>query len=100
MFTQAQIAVENAAAYESLRNVIARNFAQADSFLNKLQSAGLRVRDWQSVLQAGLFGTEAKAQWSVLNPGEQGLVREFYLSQLEQVDSTLRFKYRKLYGYY
>jgi hypothetical protein len=100
MFTQAQIAVENAAAYESLRHVIAQSFGRADSFLAKLQSAGLRVREFQAVLSAGLFSAEAKVQWSALNPGEQGLIREFYLAQVEQVDTALRFKFRKLYGYY
>jgi hypothetical protein len=99
-FTQAQIAVENAAPYEALRNTVFSLFGQADAFLARVSKSGARVRDWEALLSKGLFGIEAKAQWSLLNPAEQGLIREFYLSQLEQVDSALRFKYRKLYGYY
>jgi hypothetical protein len=99
-FTQAQIAVENAAPYEALRNTISSQLGQPDAFLGRVSKSGARVRDWEALLSNGLFGTEARAQWAQLNPAEQGLIREFYLSQLEQVDSMLRFKYRKLYGYY
>jgi hypothetical protein len=99
-FTQAQIAVENAAPYEALRNTVSSQFGQPDAFLARISKSGVRVRDWETLLAHGLFGTEAKVQWSMLNPAEQGLIREFYLSQLEQVGSALRFKYRKLYGYY
>ncbi|GAC1657160.1 MAG: hypothetical protein NVS9B15_18450 [Acidobacteriaceae bacterium] len=100
MFTQAQIAVENTVPYEALRNTIAHTFASADDYLHRLTKSGVRVRDWQAALAANLFGIAAKAQYALLNPAEQGLIREFYLSGLEKVDVALRFKYRKLYGYY
>jgi hypothetical protein len=100
MFTQAQIAVENTAPYEALRNTISQTLAKADDYLKRLERSGVRVRDWQAALGANLFGIEAKAHYALLNPAEQGLIREFYLSALEKVDAALRFKYRKLYGYY
>jgi len=100
MFTQGQIAVENTAPYEALRKTVAQTFTRAEDYLARLKKSGVRVRDWEAVLGAGLFGSEAKAQYAVLNPAEQGLIREHYLTLLEQVDSALRFKYRKLYGYY
>ena len=100
MFTQAKIAVENSAPYEALRNTISQTFTRAADYLARLKKSGVRVRDWEAVLGAGLFGVQAKAQYATLTPAEQGLIREHYLTQLEQVDSALRFKYRKLYGYY
>ena len=100
MFQQAQIHVENAGPYESLRNSIGDTLSRAEAYLARLQKSGLRIRDWEAVLGAGLFGTEAKAQYAVLSDAEKGLIREFYLSKIEQVEPALRFKYRKLYGYY
>src|SRR5207302_11206494 len=99
-FPPGQLAVENTAPYDALRNTIAQTFTRAEDYLARLKKSGVRVRDWEAVLGAGLFGTEAKGQYAVLNPAEQGLIREFYLTSLEQVDTSLRFKYRKLYGYY
>jgi hypothetical protein len=101
-FTQAQIPVENTQAFEPLKAAIAQAYgaANADAQLRKLQSAGIRVRDFESQLNSGMFGSDANTQYTSLTPAEQGLIREFFLSQIEQVGSDLRFKYRKLYGYY
>jgi hypothetical protein len=101
-FTQAQIPVENTQAFEPLKASIANAYStgNADAHLRKLQDAGIRVRDFEGQLSAGLFGADGQQQYSSLTPAEQGLIREFFLSQIEQVSSDMRFKYRKLYGYY
>jgi hypothetical protein len=101
-FTQAQIPVENTRAFEPLKASIAQAYspAAADATLRKLQESGIRVRDFESQLDRSMFGSHAQTQYASLTAAEQGLIREFFLSQLEEVGSDLRFKYRKLYGYY
>jgi len=35
-----------------------------------------------------------------LTMSDQALMREFYLSKIEEVDTALRHKFKKLYQYY
>ncbi len=71
-----------------------------EKFLRSLESASLRIRDFEAVLQAGKLGAGTPAEYAKLGNGDQGQIREFYLASLEQVELGLRDKYFKLYAYY
>jgi hypothetical protein len=45
-------------------------------------------------------GKSAKELYQELTVFDQGQMREFYLSKLEQVDRALRHKFRKIFQYY
>jgi hypothetical protein len=45
-------------------------------------------------------GKSAKALYEGLPLSDQGQMREFYLSKLEQVEPTLRHKFHKVFQYY
>jgi len=102
MFEKALIPVENTAPFEALRGAVTRALTptEVEHFLKGLQSKGLKVRDWDGALQAGLFGADAIKNYSALNPAEQGMVREHYLESIEGVDPNLRMKFKNLFGYY
>ena len=42
----------------------------------------------------------AKGLYQELTVTDQGQMREFYLSKLEQVEEPLRHKFRKIFQYY
>ena len=80
-----------------------------EQLLQLLKSKGIRVRDFDQVLAGGVLeqsdeslGKAGSAQklYSGLAVSDQAQIREFYLSKIEEVDSTLRTKYQKLYRYY
>jgi hypothetical protein len=45
-------------------------------------------------------GVAAKNLYEALTLPDQGQMREFYLSELEQISVPLRHKFHKLYQYY
>jgi hypothetical protein len=102
MYEQAVIAVSNPEAFQTVRQAIETSFSngRVAAFLSALQSGKLRIRDFEQVLQAGKLGPAAAAEYSKLGPGDQGMIREQYLSLLEQVDPELRRKFLKVYAYY
>ena len=74
--------------------------ARVEGFLKSIERAGLRIRDFELVLHAGILGAAAAAQYNRLGNGDQGQIREFYLASLEEVAPELRTKFFKLYAYY
>jgi hypothetical protein len=74
--------------------------ARVKEFFGSMQRAGLRIRDFELVLHAGMLGASAAAEYNRLCNGDQGQIREFYLASLEQVAPELRTKFFKLYAYY
>ncbi|MDP9039925.1 MAG: hypothetical protein M3O02_11760 [Acidobacteriota bacterium] len=64
------------------------------------QRAGLRIRDFESVLRKSLLGTAAAADYTRMNDSDQGQIRELYLATLEKVSPELRSEFFKLYAYY
>jgi hypothetical protein len=112
VFEKALIKVEREKEFEELKASITRAFApqKMESFLKRIQSAGIRVRDWDALLEKSVLdredevlkksGTTAKKLYQALTVSDQAQMREFYLSQLENVDPALRTKFRKLYQYY
>ena len=74
--------------------------ARVEGFLKSIERAGLRIRDFELVLHAGILGAAAAAQYNRLGNGDQGQIREFYLASLEEVAPELRTKFFKLDAYY
>jgi DNA-binding HxlR family transcriptional regulator len=111
-FEQATIKVENEATFSELKASIERALAAAtvEKFLKRLESKGIRIRDFDSVLRKQVIeavdsglkksGKTAKALYQELSVSDQAQMREFYLSKLETIGVALRHKFKKLYQYY
>jgi hypothetical protein len=110
VFEQAGIKVDKENEFRQLKDSLVRIFAagKIEDFLKQLTKKGIRVRDFDLVLASGalekvddaLGNPGARKLYETLPPADQGLIREFYLSKIEEVDSGLRTKYQKLYRYY
>jgi hypothetical protein len=107
-FEQAAIKVEREREFEELKAVIHRAFRaeKVEMFLKRLNRASLRIRNWDAVLDAGVFGRMDKAAesasslYDALTISDQAQIREFYLFRVEEVDPALRTKFHKIYQYY
>ena len=109
-FEQAAIKVEKEKEFEELKAAINRAFApeRLEKYLKKVASAGLRIRDFDSVLAKGVLeqvgtlskGQSAKHFYLTLTRTDQAQMKEFYLSKIEEVGPELRAKFQKLYQYY
>ena len=107
-FEQAGIKVEKETEFRQLKDSLGRIFAagKTEDFLKQLQKKGIRIRDFELILASGALEkvddqlTGARKLYEALTPGDRGMIREFYLSKIEEVDSELRTKYQKLYRYY
>ena len=102
MYEQATIAVENAQVFGAVKQSIDSAFSSAkiSGFLKSLQSGRFRIRDFEHIAQAGKLGPDTASEYKQLGDGDQGMIRELYLTYLEQVDPVLRAKYLKVYAYY
>ena len=110
-FEQATIKVEKEKEFAQLRDAIERAFSsEKGKFLQLLQSKNVRIRNLDAVLDKKLIeradealaksSQSAKSLYESLTVADQGQLREFYLSQLEQVEPALRTKFQKIYRYY
>ena len=110
-FEQATIKVEKEREFAQLRDAIERAFSnEKGKFLQLLQSKNVRIRNLDAVLEKKLIeradealaksGQSAKSLYESLTVADQGQLREFYLSQLEQIELALRTKFQKIYRYY
>jgi hypothetical protein len=110
-FEQATIRVEREKEFAELRDAVQRIFSsEKGKFLQLLQSKNIRIRNLDAVLEKRLIeradealansGKTAKNLYEALTVADQGQLREFYLSQLEQVEPALRTKFQKIYRYY
>ena len=111
-FAQAGIRIEKQQEFAELKGAVERAFSEANviRFLKRLDSKGVRIRDLEGVLEKGCLervdstlkqsGKTAKALYQALTVSDQGQMREFYLSKIEQVDQPTRKKFHKLYQYY
>jgi len=111
-FEQAGIQIERPEQFGALRSAIERVFSAAnvEKFLQKLVSNSVNVRDFETVLNKKLLeqvdkalatsGATALNLWQQLTVADQGQMREFYLTRLEELDLGLRQKYNKIYRYY
>ncbi len=110
MFEQAGIPIAKVAEFEELKAGIVRVFSPAvvEKFFARLQSKGLRVRQFEKVLDKRLlepFDPQLKQRgarklYDALSVGDQAQMRELYLSTLEKVDEAVRVKFYKIYAMY
>ena len=111
-FIQAGIEIQKPNEFEQLRAVLERVMAPAAAaaFLRALKSSGLRVREFESVLEQRLLerldrelggsGSSARALYEALTVSDQAQMREFYLTRLEQIDPKLRQKFHRQFETY
>jgi len=108
-FEQAAIKVEREREFEELKAVIHRAFRaeKVEMFLKRLSRASLRIRNWDAVLDAGVFermdkatAESASSLYDALTVSDQAQIREFYLFRVEEVNPALRTKFHKIYQYY
>jgi hypothetical protein len=99
---QAELPVADPRAFGAVHSAIEAAFSsiRVADFLKSVQRAGLRIRDFESVLRKGTLGSSTSAEYTSLGNGDQGQIREFYLATLEKVPTELRAKFYKLYSYY
>ena len=107
-FVQATIPVENTETFAKLKSAVesALSPANVDAYLKALSKAGLRVREFERVLQKSLLEQanggrtgDAATLYNQLPVSDQGQMREFYLTRIEQVPSEIRTRYRKVFQY-
>jgi hypothetical protein len=111
-YEQAVIKVEKEAQFAELKAAIERTFSagSVEKLLKRLDSRGARIRDFDNLLEKQMIEhvdvalrearKTAKGLYQELTVTDQGQMREFYLSKLEQVEEALRHKYRKVFQYY
>ena len=102
LYERPVLGVEDETTFREVRGAVDTCFAEAGvrAFLQSLDKAGLRIRDFEDVLAAGKLGPQTPAQYARLSPSDQGQIRELYLASLEQVELALRDRFFKLYAYY
>jgi len=110
VFEQAAIKIEKEQEFGELKGAIVRAFSSnsVQKFLKRVASAGIRVRDLDSVLAKRLLeqngsiekGKSAKALYDRMTVTDQAQLKEFYLSRIEEVGPELRAKFQKIYQYY
>ena len=107
-FEQATIPVQNAEAFGQMKGLIEKAVspANAPKLLKEIVGAGLTVWKLELMLPKSLLEKAAgmpmgqSAKWySELSLSDQGQIREFYLTRIEQVDGPVRDKYKKAYRY-
>jgi hypothetical protein len=111
-FEQAVIKVEKEAQFVELKAAIERAFTSGniERLLKRLNRRGIRIRNFEGVLGDQALehvdsmlkeaGRTAKALYQELTVSDQGQMREFYLSKIEQVEAPLRHRFHKIYQYY
>ncbi len=102
MFEQAVIAVQNKAGYARLHALLdaAFDLRDVEVVLHRVARNGLRIRDFERLLDRGFFGGEAAALYRSLPVSDQALTRERYLQLVEELPGELRQRYFKLYASY
>jgi hypothetical protein len=108
-FQQAPIAIQRVAEFQQLKVGLQRVFSreQVENFLGGLKRSGIRARDWEAILDHGLLeqcdpalrAAGAKALYEALPVSDQAQMREFYLTEVENVDLKVREKYSKVFRY-
>jgi hypothetical protein len=108
-FEQAVLKVEKAEEFEKLRQAIEEALSpdNVKGFLKRLQRGKSRIRDFDAILvtkvleaAVGRADLNARQLYRSLSLSDQAQMREFYLAKVEEVDSALRNRFKKLYQYY
>ena len=109
-FQPVAIRIEKEKEFEELKSAISRAFGpeKAEKFLKQVRKSGARVRDLETILARSVFEKVddtlaqlgAQTLYQALTVSDQGQMREFYLTRVEEVDPGLRRKFQQLYRYY
>jgi hypothetical protein len=102
MFQQATIPIQDEPTFSEVRQAIDESFAppRVPVFLRRLESAKLRIRQFEAVLDRGYLGQQAHKAYAALGDADRGQIREHYLRHVERVDPEVRQKYFRLYASY
>jgi hypothetical protein len=102
LYEQPVLPISDPQTFTAVKNAIESSFSsgRVAEFLKSLERSKLRIRDFEDVLGKGNLGAETAAQYSRLDNGDQGQIRELYLASLEHVAPEVREKFFKLYAYY
>jgi hypothetical protein len=102
LFERPAMTIADQATFTSVKQAIETCFSGPgiEKFFKGLDRAGIRVRNFEAVLNAGHLGAGTPAEYASLSNGDQGQIREFYLATIEHVDLALRDRFFKLYAYY
>ena len=107
-FQQAGIGIENQQAFEELRSRIDRALGPAaERFLKSLSARRIRIREFEALVAQGLLqaavqeASQARDEelYRALALSDQGQMREYYLTAIEQVPDELRHKFHAVYRY-
>ena len=75
-------------------------------YLRRVRKAGIRIRDFDSVLAKDVLdqreeaSEKAKSLYQALTIRERAAIKEFYLFKVEEVGPEVRAKFQRLYRYY
>ena len=92
-----------------LKRRITRAFAPGSvrQYLKRVRRAGIRIRDFDSVLAKDLLErpeetVEEKGNrlYEALSVRDRAGIKEFYLLKVEEVEPEVRAEFQKLYRYY
>jgi len=112
LFEQSGIKIEKEQEFAALKQSIERVLGSAliEKFFSKLEKKSVRIRQFEKVLDLRLMeevdetlkksGKSAKQLYESLVVTDQGQMREFYLTRIEEVSAELRQKFHKIYSYY
>ena len=105
-FEQAAITVEKQETFAALKARVEDALAPQgiDAFMKGVSSAGFPIRAWEKLLFSGLLDKQgsnltAKQMYADLSDSDKGLMREFFLTRIEQVPDVVREKYSRVYRY-
>jgi hypothetical protein len=108
MFSQAPIEVENEAVFVELKAAIENAVnARAEDFLHLVWRFGLSIRQFEQLLRERVFEQLPGARpsrpcqelFQELGSSDQGQIREFYLTRIEEIPAELRTRYAKVFRY-
>jgi hypothetical protein len=102
MFEQAAIAIQDQQGFAQLHALMDAAFdaREVEVLLDRVRRSGLRIRDFEAVLDRGFLGKESIRLYKALPVSDQGLTRERYLRLVEKVPQELRQRYYRAYAYY
>jgi hypothetical protein len=112
LFEQVGIKIQNEQEFRMLKSAVERLLApaQVEKFLKRLDSNGIRIREWEKVLDKHVVedldesfkksGKSSKQLYEALAMTDKGQMREFYLTRIEEVDPATRQKFHRRYSYY
>jgi hypothetical protein len=105
-FEQASIAIQSTE-FEQLKDLVSKALSKdnVSKFMKSISNEGLLVRNIEEILNRGLLNKAVSGSASAFElykkmpSSDQGQLREFYLTRIEEVDIEVRRKFQKIYAY-